>query len=177
MKRCSKGKSCGETCIAKFKICIKSLGESAASSVSKLKGKLKPDKVDEEWFKQGAFNAFKKPAKEPFEIAKEAGVIQTLEGPVKYEKGFYIITGPKGEKYPITPESFAKLKVDNGDGTASPRKIVKLAKEADHSGQVRTSWGETLNYKPGEDIIVRHGPGEYGVVKKDIFQQTYQVGE
>ena len=63
---------------------------------------------------------------------------------------------------------------DNGDGTATPIAIPKLAKIADHKGIVNTSWGEPLHYNPGEDIIVRHGPGDYGVVKKDIFAQTYK---
>lgn len=35
-----------------------------------------------------------------------------------------------------------------------------------------TSWGN-LQYKAGEDFIVRHGLNDYGVVKKDIFTQTY----
>ena len=38
-----------------------------------------------------------------------------------------------------------------------------------------TSWGEKLYYNPGEDYIVRHGPGDYGVVKKDVFVITYHV--
>jgi hypothetical protein len=39
---------------------------------------------------------------------------------------------------------------------------------------VKASWGD-LNYKAGEDYIVRHGAGDYGVVKKDIFAQTYEL--
>jgi hypothetical protein len=131
------------------------------------------DMIDDSWFKDGSFETFKVPAKEPFEIADADGEIDTLEGPVKYKKGYYIITGPKGEQYPIPPEKFNELKVDNGDGTASPKKILKMAKLADHDGSVKTSWGEVLNYKTGEDYIVRHGAGDYGVVKKDIFQKTY----
>ncbi len=133
------------------------------------------DGINDDWFKDGSFNTFKVPAKEPFEIADEDGEIETLEGPVKYKKGFYIITGPKGEKYPMPPEKFKELKTDNGDGTASPKKIVKLAKIADHDGAVKTSWGETLQYKKGEDFIVRHGNNDYGVVKKDIFYKTYNT--
>jgi hypothetical protein len=49
-----------------------------------------------------------------------------------------------------------------------------MAKVADRSGTVDTSWGEKLQYNPGEDVLVRHGPGDYGVVKKDIFNQTYE---
>jgi len=133
------------------------------------------EKITDDWFKTGSFKTFKKPAREKYEIAKTDGTINTLEGPVSYKAGAYIMTGPKGEQYPITPERFAELKDDNGDGTASPKKIVKLAKVADHSGTVNTSWGDPLHYNPGEDIIVRHGPNDYGVVKKDIFAQTYDT--
>jgi hypothetical protein len=135
------------------------------------------DKISDEWFKDGAFKTFKVPAKEPFEIADSDGELETLEGPVKYKKGYYIITGPKGEQYPMPAEKFDELKVDNGDGTASPKKIIKWAKIADHSGVVNTSWGEPLNYKPDEDVIVRHGEDDYGVVKLDIFQKTYDTSE
>jgi hypothetical protein len=130
--------------------------------------------INDEWFKNGAFHTYKRPAVEKYEIAQDNGQIQTLEGPVAYKRGYYILTGPKGEQYPMPPEKFAELKDDNGDGTCTPKKIIKLAKLADHSGVVNTSWGEPLNYKPGEDIIVRHGANDYGVVKKDIFAQTYQ---
>lgn len=130
--------------------------------------------ITDDWFKHGGFQAYKKPAKEKYEIAKEPGTIQTLEGPVKYPAGYYIMTGPKGEKYPISPEKFKDLKDDQGNGVCTPKKIVKIAKLADHAGSVNTSWGEKLNYIPGEDYIVRHGPGDYGVVKKDIFEITYE---
>ena len=132
--------------------------------------------ITDDWFQTG-FKTYKKPAKEKYEIAKQDGSIDTLEGTVSYKKGYYIMTGPKGEKYPIPPEKFAELKDDHGDGIATPKKINKIAKLVDHDGSVKTSWGETLNYTKGEDYIVRHGAGDYGVVKADIFKQTYHTGE
>lgn len=129
--------------------------------------------INDDWFNDG-FQAYKRPAQEKYEIAQNPGTIQTLEGPVKYPAGFYIMTGPKGEQYPISPEKFNELKDDLGDGVCTPKKIMKVAKVADHSGTVDTSWGEKLHYNPGEDIIVRHGLNDYGVVKKDIFNQTYE---
>jgi hypothetical protein len=135
----------------------------------------KTEQIDDAWFEQGAFKTFKKPAKERYEIANAPGTIDTLEGPVKYPKGFYIMSGPKGEQYPISSEKFAELKDDLGDGIATPKKIVKLAKLADHDGSVPTSWGETLHYTAGNDYIVKHGTNDYGAVKKDIFQQTYDT--
>lgn len=130
------------------------------------------DELNDAWFADG-FKTYKRPAKERYEIAREPGTIETLEGPVKYDAGFYILTGPKGEQYPITPDRFHSLKDDLGDGVCTPKKIVKLAKLADHDGSVKTSWGETLHYTSGNDYIVKHGPGDYGVVKSDIFKQTY----
>jgi hypothetical protein len=131
--------------------------------------------INDHWFKNGGFETYKKPAKEKYKIADESGTIETLEGPVKYPKGYYIMTGPKGEHYPISPEKFNDLKDDHGHGICTPKKIVKIAKLADHSGSVDTSWGEKLHYNPGEDVIVRHGHNDYGVVKKDIFVQTYDT--
>ena len=133
-------------------------------------------RVTDDWFKDGAFQAFKIPDKrEPFEVATDDGVIDTLENPVPYKKGDYIMTGPTGEQYPIGPETFNKLKSDNGDGTASPKKIVKLCKLADHNGEVTLQYnGAKLAYNKDVDIIVRHGAGDYGVVKRDIFAQTYK---
>jgi PGDYG protein len=131
------------------------------------------EQITDEWFQQGAFEAYKKPAKEPYEVATQDGTLQSLEGSQPYKAGYYIMTGPTGEKYSMPPEEFKKLKQDNGDGTASPKKIIKLAKLADSDGKVMTPRGVELEYKSGEDYIVKHGPGDYGVVKKDIFPMTY----
>lgn len=132
--------------------------------------------INDSWFEKGSFKAYKIPdKKEPFSVADSNGTLDTLEGPVTYSKGDYIMTGPKGEQYPISPEKFKELKTDNGDGTASPKKIVKLVKMADHDGYVILKYnGSKLNYTAGEDYIVRHGQDDYGVVKKDIFKQTYK---
>jgi hypothetical protein len=132
--------------------------------------------INDAWFKQGSFETFKKPAQEKYEVAQEAGTVQTLEGPVQYEAGHYIMTGPKGEQYPITAEKFHSLKDDQGNGIATPKQILKVAKLADHSGSVVLQYnGQSLAYNAGEDYIVRHGAGDYGVVKKDIFAQTYDT--
>lgn len=133
--------------------------------------------ITDQWFSNGGFKAYKKPNEEKYTVADQPGTLQTLEGPVKYDAGYYILTGPKGEQYPIPPEKFKELKDDHGNGICTPKKIIKLAKLADHDGAVNTSWGETLNYKSGEDYIVRHGANDYGVVKADIFAKTYSKAE
>jgi hypothetical protein len=133
-------------------------------------------KIDDGWFKDDAFKTVKLAKSIHYDTATEPGTVDTLEGPVKYEAGHKIITGPKGEKYPVSPESFAdKYDVDD-EHTATPKKIVKYAKLADHDGVLHTSWGD-LSYTKGNDVIVRHGDGDYGAVKLDIFQQTYDTKE
>jgi len=85
-------------------------------------------KIDDNWFKDGAFKTFKQAKSIHYDTATDSGTVDTLEGPVKYEAGHKIITGPKGEKYPVSPESFAdKYDVDD-EHTATPKKIVKYAK-------------------------------------------------
>jgi hypothetical protein len=130
--------------------------------------------INDEWFARGGFETYKHPTPIHYKTAIASGNIETLEGPVDYQAGHKIITGPKGEQYPVSPEKFRDYYDDNNDGTATPKKIFKQAKLADHNGVVHASWGD-LNYKAGEDYIVRHGAGDYGVVKKDIFAQTYDT--
>lgn len=130
--------------------------------------------ITDRWFEDAqAFDAYKKPVPVSYEIAGQDGTLETLEGPVRYRKGFYIMTGPQGERYPITPERFSALYDDGANNQAIPKRIIKRARLADHDGRVKTSWGDDLAYSAGEDYIVKHGANDYGVVKKDIFQQTY----
>jgi hypothetical protein len=129
--------------------------------------------INDKWF-DGGFTTYKFPNPIKYETATDNGTVDTLEGPVDYTVGNKIITGPKGERYPVSPIKFAAYYDDNGDGTATPKKIFKVAKLADHDGVVRASWGN-LEYTRGNDYIVRHGSGDYGVVKKDIFAKTYHV--
>jgi hypothetical protein len=130
--------------------------------------------INDGWFKTGSFIAAKIPNKiEPFRILKEPEMIPSREGDLTGRIGDYVITGPEGEEYLNSPEKFRELKTDNGDGTASPKAIPKQVKLADHDGVLHTSWGD-LTYTTGNDYIVRHGTGDYGAVKKDIFPQTYK---
>ena len=133
-------------------------------------------RVDDQWFDDHSFMTFKRPVAIHYETATDSGTIDTLEGPVKYAPGHKIITGPKGERYPVTPVKFAAYYDDEGDGTATPKPIIKRAKLADHDGVLHTSWGD-LEYRQGQDYIVRHGAGDYGAVKKDIFHQTYDTSK
>lgn len=132
--------------------------------------------LNESFFIDGAQVVWKKGVPEKYEIAKTDGILQTKEGPQKYKSGYYILTGPEGEQYSMPSATFSKLKDDNGDSTATPKKIPKLAKIAEADGNVQTAWGEELEYRAGKDYIVRHDKGDYGVVKAEIFDKTYERG-
>ena len=132
------------------------------------------NKITEQWFSENSFETFKKPAIEKYELTTESGVVETLEGKVNYNAGHYIMTGPKGEKYPISPEKFKSLKDDHGNGACSPKKILKKDKLADHDGVIVAKWGK-LEYTANNDYIVRHGENDYGAVKRDIFAITYDT--
>lgn len=75
-----------------------------------------PDKswvVDKEIFestyhKNGGGKYEKKPTQTRFSIADRDGSLNTMEGPMAYKKGDYIITGPKGEQYPMSAERFGQ---------------------------------------------------------------------
>jgi len=131
-------------------------------------------RINDDWFRNGSFKTWKNPTPVKYEIADTAGTVDTLEGPMRHDAGHYIMTGPKGERYPITSDKFKTLYDDNGNGTATPKRVEKLAKVADHDGVLHTSWGD-LAYTTGNDYIVRHGPGDYGAVKADIFAKTYHM--
>lgn len=129
-------------------------------------------RVDDAWFDSTSFQTFKHPIPISYETATDNGTVDTLEGPVDYTVGHKIITGPKGEQYPVNPIKFSAYYDDNGNGTATPKKIMKIAKLADHNGVVNASYGN-LAYTQDSDYIVKHGSGDYGVVKADIFAKTY----
>jgi hypothetical protein len=131
--------------------------------------------ITDDWFEHGSFETYKLNKPVHYTIADSDGVTKTLEGPVKHLAGHYIMgPGPKGEHWSLDPENFHSKYNDNQDGTATPKKIDKIAKLADHDGMVEASWGN-LKYRSGKDYIVRHAPGDYGVVEKDIFAETYEM--
>ena len=125
-----------------------------------------------------------------FDIAKEAGIAKTKEGPVAYEKGHYLVNNYLSPVYPVSPHAFnclyevtafsggceAVTAKSGGlsEGCAIPKVIEKTAKLATDDGIITTSWG-ILSYKKDLDYIVRHSSGDYGVVDVEIFKTTYRV--
>jgi hypothetical protein len=130
--------------------------------------------INENWFRDG-FKTHKLGIPEHYKIASGGERIQTLENDIQIcEPNDIVMTGMIGEHYIIKPLKFVMLKIDCGNGICIPKPIPKIAKLADHDGVILTEWN-VMYYNNNMDYIIRHGPNDYSVIKKDIFNQTYVV--
>jgi hypothetical protein len=124
---------------------------------------------------QDGFQTAKKPIPLEFRYAETDETIETKEGSVGAKAGDAIMTGTEGEQWPIPAEKFAQTYDDLGDGTAAKKNIPVFAKEMSEPFQVKVSWSnDLLQGEPG-DYLVQYGPGDYGVVGREIFGKTYET--
>ena len=89
--------------------------------------------------------------------------------------GDAIMTGTEGEQWPIPAEKFAQTYDDLGDGTAAKKNIPVFAMEMHEPFQVKVSWSDDLLQGEVGDYLVQYGPGDYGVVGREIFGKTYET--
>ena len=124
---------------------------------------------------QDGFQTAKKPIPLEFRYAETDETIETKEGPVGANAGDAIMTGTEGEQWPIPAEKFAQTYDDLGDGTASKKNIPVFAIEMSKPFQVKVSWSNDLLQGERGDYLVQYGPGDYGVVGREIFGKTYET--
>jgi hypothetical protein len=86
-----------------------------------------------------------------------------------------IMTGTEGEQWPIPAEKFKQTYDDLGDGTAAKKNIPVYAVEMNKPFQVKVSWSNDLLKGDPGDYLVQYGPGDYGVVGREIFGKTYEA--
>lgn len=121
-----------------------------------------------------ALTVMKKPIKLSYRIAMEDEMVQTKEGPVQAFKGDAILTGTQGENWPINKDKFAET-YDVNDGVCSKKALPVSAFVIDSEFKVKASWG--LLEGKANDLVVKYGDNDYGVVDRDIFNETYDVLE
>jgi len=121
-----------------------------------------------------AFETAKLPIPLEFRFAEEDETIETKEGSVGAHAGDAIMTGTEGEQWPIPAASFTETYDDLGDGTAAKKNIPVFAKEMSEPFQVKVSWSDDLLQGEEGDYLVQYGPGNYGVVGREIFEKTYE---
>ena len=114
-------------------------------------------------------------------FAPKGGVLQTREGPVRYRKGDALLTGIQGEQWPVerarflasyTPAPSVRAE-ENGLYAKLPRRVWALCIEEPFRVRI-CAGGDFLQGQAG-DWLVQYGENEYGIVGKDIFEQTYDI--
>jgi len=123
----------------------------------------------------GAQQVQKKDIPLQFRVAEQPETIETLEGPQPAAVGAYIMTGTKGENWPIPKDEFEKNYNIIGDNTAAKKPLPIPGKQMQEDFFVTPTWSPNkLHGKPG-DWLVQYEPGNYGVVEASIFDETYDL--
>ncbi len=114
-------------------------------------------------------------------FAQKPGLAETREGPVPYETGDALITGATGEIWPVRPKHFQKNYAPLIQGKSADGEYVALSNEAwglqaHEPFSVSLPEGAILRGRPG-DWLMQYGPGEYGIVGAELFEDLYETIE
>jgi hypothetical protein len=93
---------------------------------------------------------------------------------VNAKAGAAVMTGTEGEQWPIPREKFEQTYDVLEPGVAAKKNIPVFAKEMSEPFQVKVSWSDDLLRGEPGDYLVQYGPGDYGVVGREIFKKTYR---
>ena len=63
---------------------------------------------------------------------------------------------------------------DGNTGTAAKKKIIVSAKKMNAPFEVKVSWSDSTLKGNAGDYLVQYGAGDYGVVGREIFNETYE---
>lgn len=121
---------------------------------------------------------YEKTATVTVEFAEQDGMIETLEGMVPYIAGDAILTGIKGEKWPVRRRVFDSL-YECASGN-NPKIYTKKAGSYIFAKQMMTPFcvqiidGKAALEGKSGDWLVQFSPGELGIVAHDIFMSSYR---
>ena len=115
-------------------------------------------------------------------FARESGILETREGAVSYERGDALLSGSKGESWPVERAFFLKTylpvsgEVDPGqDGEYRGRDIPALAIQIGEPFIVEFSRHRGVLRGEAGDWLLRYAEDVYGIVGREIFKATYTV--
>ena len=118
-----------------------------------------------------------------FEVAfnQEKVVIDTIEGPVHAEVGDAVVTGVRGERWPVRRPKFAELYEPvsgtrmGEDGHYRRRAVVvRTTRLTQPLSLFLPDEQGALSGNAG-DWLVQHADGSCGIVADGSFQQTYEL--
>lgn len=137
--------------------------------------------ADQLKFHPDASRARKRPVVHYVKFAEKPGVCITLEGEVSFGTGDAIVTGVKGEQWPIARRYFdssyepVKPTISGEPGAYRKRPVIVWVKQLTTATTLHTH-NRALHGAPG-DWLVEYEPGDCGVVRADIFSETYEMIE
>lgn len=120
------------------------------------------------------FHAQKKPIPCKVEFLTRQETILTLEGPVSAGPDQVVLTGVKGERWPIPKSRFhTHYEYDPETQTCVKIPEIVFVERMTEPFEVQVSWSDdSLKGLPG-DYRVQYPDGSTGVVRADIFNETY----
>lgn len=121
--------------------------------------------------------AIKKPIHISFRYATIDELVSTLEGVVPARIGDAIVTGVKGEVYPITRPKFDATYEVVSEGVAFKKPVVVEVEQMLEPFSVTVGWSSTPITGEVGDYRIEYAPGDYGVVNAAIFHETYDIVE
>jgi hypothetical protein len=126
-----------------------------------------------------ALRVCKKPDPVRAEFARADGVCDTLEGAVHFRAGDAILTGVRGERWPVARAHFLASYEPvpptraGDDGSYRKAPSIAYALRLDRAREVPVGpRHDALHGHPG-DWLLQHADGTYGVVQDGIFRETY----
>lgn len=113
------------------------------------------------------------------EFARAAQTIETLEGPVQCRAGDAIVTGSAGERWPVPNAVFDSKYIavpptrSGESGQYQTLPVSVLAVQLQSSTEVELTDGRGRLSGDAGDWLVQYTPGEFSIVRDDIFRATY----
>lgn len=114
-------------------------------------------------------------------FAKDAGVLQSLEGPNAYDAGDAVVRAETGEQWVVSRDRFISKYMPQGNhvmGEDGPYRNIATPVWALLMEQTfsiaRSANGDVLSGVAG-DWLLQYAPGDYGVVQQQRFARVYRA--
>ena len=127
-----------------------------------------------------AILVIKRPIPVSVHFTATPGTCQTLEGNVSYQPGDAILTGTRGEQWPVRRDLFLASydpippTAPGTDGLYRKRPTPARAIRLTHPLSVPVGWqNDPLQGHPG-DWLIRYDDGSHGTIQDAIFRETYE---
>ena len=110
---------------------------------------------------------------------ERGGVIETLEGPVRFRVGEYLCIGSANEEWPQKAERIQTLyslvgaSDTPGFDVYKPVGAIRTAMQMSETFSIQLKRGDTLTGKPGDYLLIAEN-GKAWPVARSIFEQSYE---